>query len=1052
MTLIAQFRKAGEAGREFRPVPFWSWNDQLEPDEVRWQIRQMHKGGFGGHFMHSRVGLVTPYMAKDWMECILAACDETRDTPVQPWLYDEDCWPSGHAGRRVTSGRPEAQAKSLTYETVRPANYRPQDNTVAVFVGEKDPSGLCTRFRRVADAQAARSLRLKPNETLIHFYYASSEYVDVLNRAATGMFLEATHEEYRRLMGRYFGTVVPGIFTDEPQFRIFLPSASTPWSLELPEFFRRSNGYDLVDHLPELFFPVPGGEKVRFDCHQTLLRLFLLAFTLPIYQWCDRNRLALTGHMMGEHSLGGQLGHLGAAMPHYEYMHIPGIDHLGRYIRSPVMPKQVSSAANQFGRRRVLTETWGAAGHSATFEQLRWIADWQAVFGVNLICPHLSLYSMRGCRKRDYPPNLFFQQPYWRHMKLLSDTLARTTALTSDGDLVADVLVLHPVTSTWVIGAGMAGGKGREPLRQLEDDLDRLACDLVGMHADFEFGDESIMERHARVHKGRLVIGRRRYGAVVVPSSINWKTSTLALMKRFARSGGTLVFAGDLPTLLDGRPSKDLARFVAGQKRADTTRKDGREQLKRLLKPALRITGGRGAADATDVAAMWRKVGREHLLFLVNLDPDKGQDVTVRMPFKGAVDQLDAASGDAAPLPARRVGASQTVRLTLPPMGSTLLAVNPRKSPPRPAKVHPRPRRRKVLARRWQYRRFDPNALLLDVARPTFGEQPHDKPLPVADVNHMLLVSGQDTVVELAFTFHARLDQQRSRRLQLAVEIAQDYEIHLNGLRVPLRKEGWWIDKSLHLLDISRLVSSGKNTLTLRRPWFIRPDHRERLLGTQPGAITNWVYPQVELEPVYLVGDFGVEFEGPLEGAPAGMHDLWHGRARQLAPWERQPAGRSVWLCGKSRIVPAPTGGSGHDLLRDGLPFYAGSIELEQTLVLAGNPSEHAVMEMPRPDATVAQLVINGHELPPMWQEPFRQVVGPHLVKGKNQVAVRLTGSLRNLMGPHHCAGGDYYMVGPTSFNGSKRVHRGHLVDNGDYRPDYNLVPFGLAGDITLYY
>ena len=162
----------------------------------------------------------------------------------------------------------------------------------------------------------------------------------MLNRSATGVFLESTHEEYRRLAGRYFGTVVPGIFTDEPQFRNKPPGAA--WSLELPEFFRRSNAYELADHLPELFFPVEGAEKLRFDYHQTLLRLFLLAYTLPIYQWCERNRLALTGHFEGEDTLALQVHSIGAAMPHYEYMHIPGIDHLGRYITSPVLPKQAS--------------------------------------------------------------------------------------------------------------------------------------------------------------------------------------------------------------------------------------------------------------------------------------------------------------------------------------------------------------------------------------------------------------------------------------------------------------------------------------------------------------------------------------------------------------------------------------------------------------------------------------------------------------------------------------------------------------------------------------
>ncbi len=1042
MNLLERFQNIAEAGREFRPVPFWSWNDTLETREVREQIREMKRAGFGGAFLHARLGLVTSYMGKDWMESVLAACDEARETGLLPWLYDEDCWPSGYCGRRVTQGRPDAQAKALLHEIVRPMQFRPAANSVAVFLAEKNSAGRYVRFNRVPDLQAARAVKPKPAEVMLHFYYDANEYVDVLNRNATGAFLESTHEEYRRITGRFFGTAIPGIFTDEPQYRGAPPGLA--WSLELPEFFRRAAGYDLLDHLPALFFPVPAGERVRFDYHHAVLRLFLLAWTLPISQWCTRNHLQLTGHLMGEDTLASQIQFVGAAMPHYEYMHIPGIDHLGRVIRSPVLPKQVSSAANQFGRRRVLSEMWAGAGQNASFEELRWIADWQIVFGVNLVCPHLALYSMRGCRKRDYPPNLFFQQPWWRHMRLLSDTIARTTALTTQGELVADVLVLHPVTSAWVLNAAPL----RDQITKLDHDLAHLAAELSGLHCDWEFGDEMIMERHAKLLKKQIQIGQRKYSAVVVPSSVNWKSSTLELLRRFVRAGGRLIFTGRLPNLIDGEPSKDLEKFVHQSKRLDARSRAGLAQLRKFLKPKLEILVGRGKGDARSVAAMWRNCGREQLFFLVNLDPEAAHDLDVTLPVKGAVSQLDAATGAVAPLGGRAAGAGQKVKLHLPRMASTILLVDTKTARLKAQPARPRPRRVKVLARRWDYRRMEPNALLLESARPTLGEEVIDKYLPIADINKMLLVRGQDTVVELAFEFHAQLDQSRTRRLQLAVEIPTDYEIHLNGLRVPLREEGWWLDKSLRLLDISRLVSRGRNELKLRRPWSIRADHRDRLLGLVPGAVNHWVYPQVELEPVFLVGDFAVSFDGAEEAAPAGLPAKQLDAALGLC----QPAGRSLWLCGKSTLVPETTSGAGQDLLRAGLPFFAGTVELTQTLVLAGNPSPHAVLEFSRPDALLTQAVINGHALAPLWQEPYRLEVGKHLVKGKNDIKLRLTNSLRNLLGPHHNAAGDSYFVSPSSFEGTLRIQRGHLVDHADFRPDYNLVPFGLAGDVTLYY
>ena len=58
--------------------------------------------GFGGYFMHSRVGLITEYLGDEWFD-IINACSEYGDkVGMENWLYDEDRWPSGTAGGIVT--------------------------------------------------------------------------------------------------------------------------------------------------------------------------------------------------------------------------------------------------------------------------------------------------------------------------------------------------------------------------------------------------------------------------------------------------------------------------------------------------------------------------------------------------------------------------------------------------------------------------------------------------------------------------------------------------------------------------------------------------------------------------------------------------------------------------------------------------------------------------------------------------------------------------------------------------------------------------------------
>ena len=49
---------------EYKPIPFWSWNDKLEPEELRRQVCWMRQNGIGGFFMHARSGLKTPYLSE----------------------------------------------------------------------------------------------------------------------------------------------------------------------------------------------------------------------------------------------------------------------------------------------------------------------------------------------------------------------------------------------------------------------------------------------------------------------------------------------------------------------------------------------------------------------------------------------------------------------------------------------------------------------------------------------------------------------------------------------------------------------------------------------------------------------------------------------------------------------------------------------------------------------------------------------------------------------------------------------------------------------------
>ena len=110
---------------EYRGTPFWAWNGKLDDEELKRQISVFQKMGLGGFHMHVRTGLDSPYLSDDFMEHINCCIEEAREKKMLAWLYDEDRWPSGTAGGKVTKNQPQNARKTLLLTTEPYAPQRP---------------------------------------------------------------------------------------------------------------------------------------------------------------------------------------------------------------------------------------------------------------------------------------------------------------------------------------------------------------------------------------------------------------------------------------------------------------------------------------------------------------------------------------------------------------------------------------------------------------------------------------------------------------------------------------------------------------------------------------------------------------------------------------------------------------------------------------------------------------------------------------------------------------------------------------------------------------
>ena len=206
--------------KDYRPIPFWSWNDKLEKNKLIEQIRWMKENGMGGFFMHARSGLQTEYLSEEWMQCIEACVDEAKKLDMKAWIYDENGWPSGFVGGKLLD---------------KEENH---DKYILVKAGEFDENATVSYL--MTDNELVRvphTIQQKEEENYLNLYiHVAVSTVDILNPEVVDQFINLTHEKYKERYGEKFSDYIEGFFTDEPQYQRW----NTPYTDMVADFGRNS--------------------------------------------------------------------------------------------------------------------------------------------------------------------------------------------------------------------------------------------------------------------------------------------------------------------------------------------------------------------------------------------------------------------------------------------------------------------------------------------------------------------------------------------------------------------------------------------------------------------------------------------------------------------------------------------------------------------------------------------------------------------------------------------------------------------------------------------
>ena len=876
-------------GPEYRGAPFWAFNCRLEKETLEKQIGILKEMGFGGFHMHVRTGLDTPYLSPEFLEDIRFCVEKAKEKHMLAWLYDEDRWPSGAAGGFVTKD-PAYRARFLRLTVSPPAGKgdNPEENPcriLAAYDVELDEKGALARYRKISPEEPSRGtkwyacLQLQAPGP----WFNNLTYVNTLDPKAIRRFVEVTHETYARLLGEELGKSVPAIFTDEPQFTRKQPlpfgesrqDALLPFTDDLPDTFRQAYGEDLMGALPELFWELPKGKisRIRYLYHDHIAERFASAFADTVGSWCEKNGLALTGHMMEEPTLHSQTSALGETMRSYRSFQIPGIDMLCRR-REFTTAKQAQSAVHQYGREGMVSELYGVTGWDCDFRTYILLGDWQAALGVTVRVPHLCWMSMAGEAKRDYPASIFYQSPWYKRYPLIEDHFARIHTALTRGKPVVKVGVLHPVESYWV-----HFGPEREtaPARQeLEENFGNVTRWLLFGGIDFDFISESLLPELCPEEAGNpFPVREMGYDVLLLPGCETIRESTLKRIKAFLQKGGKVLVLGRAPSLLDALPSEEPQNLLKEENCRLLPMSAG-ALLEALEEAGVRqVSYWRSEGDGEEeLIHQLRQDGDTRWLFLAQAkepyNPDIPRKNTWEITLEGNWEPFvyDTYSGEICPHKYSLKGGKTHLTQTFYEYDSLLLQLKPLRrdtcgagETKHPEETGFRDEEKKYspiplpLPEEIPFSLSEPNVLLLDQAEYALDGEPFRPREEILRLDRILrdALSWPRRKKEVAQPWVLpRETPEHTLRLRFRVKCERDFSGLLlgaetqelrsarwNGEEIPLCPNGWYVDPAIGTVPLPP-ARAGENILELEIPF-------------SPRSNPEWCY---------ILGNFGVKVRG----------------------------------------------------------------------------------------------------------------------------------------------------------------------------------------------
>ncbi|KHL26548.1 hypothetical protein PK98_09175 [Croceibacterium mercuriale] len=561
-----------EPPAEAAPMMRWWWfGAAVTPEEIDRELRAMKAGGIGGVEIQpvypmqldrtDQPSRNQPYLSPEFLANLRHAATTARAEGMRVDVTGGSGWPYG--GPHIPADRASSEIRLVRVavapgqrEVILPATGA-GEHILSAMIGpaaaEKTADRPLTPLAHEG-ARAAVQPADEAREALVFIAGRTGQQVKRPGIGGEGFVLDhmdpAALELHLAQVVTPLLTAFAGAAPPHALFSDSLEVYGASWTPDLPAEFVRRRGYDLLEHLPELFLQRPDSAAVRHDWALTLSELVDENYLAPLDAWAKAQGTQFRAQVYGYPPATLSSNAL-VALPEGE----------GDEWREFSSTRWATSAAHLYDKPVVSSETWTwlhSPSWAATPLDMKMEADRHFLQGVTQLIGHGWPYSPPG----EAEPGWSFyaaaalndHNPWYPVMGDVSRYLARTSWLLRQGAPANGVALYLPIEDAF---AAMlpARPSANDTVRRMLPDT--LVSDILDAGHGVDFVDTGVLRDRALPHRVLLLPGVQRIDA-----------DAYARIEQWVGAGGRLLTIGALPQTAGGlRGAAEAAKVRAISRR-----------------------------------------------------------------------------------------------------------------------------------------------------------------------------------------------------------------------------------------------------------------------------------------------------------------------------------------------------------------------------------------------------------------------------------------------------------------------------------------------------